>query len=198
MAKTKGAQNVPEDQKTRIFVLHEVGHKPSEIAKTVGITRSTVKGILRRNRKSVTAELRKERGSTRKCTPEMYQKLIQLVEANNSKTLIAISTLLQEEHGVQLSTRTIRRYLHEYCIESYVAAAKPFPSPKHIEARLQWCILRKQWTTNQWEQLAFSDETTFTLRPLKNHLRIWRKKGKLYLPTNIVPTFKSGSVSLSV
>ena len=172
IAKTIGAQNVPEDKKTQILVLHEVGNKPSEIAKSAGITRKTVKSFLRRNKKSVTAEFRKLSGWTQKCTPEMYQKLIQFVEANNSKPLFAASSLFQEEYGVQLSTLTTCRCLHEYGIESYVAAAKPVLSPKHIEARLQWCILRQQWTTNQREQVAFSDETTFILRPLKNYQRI--------------------------
>ena len=116
MAKTKEAQNVSEDQKTRILVLHEVEHKPSEIATTVGITRNTVEGILRRSKKSVTTELRKERGRTRKRKLEMYQKLIQVVETNNSKPLFAIYLLFQEEYGLQLSTRTMRGYLHEYGI----------------------------------------------------------------------------------
>ena len=113
MAKTKGGQNVPDDQKTRILVLLEVGYKPSEIATTVGIIRNTEKGILRRSKKSVTAELRKERVLNRNFTSEMYQKLIQFVETNNSKPLFAISTLFQEVYGVQLSTCTIYRYLHE-------------------------------------------------------------------------------------
>ena len=52
MAKTKGAQNVSEDQKTLILVLHEVEHKPSEIPTTVVINRNTVKGILRRTKRA--------------------------------------------------------------------------------------------------------------------------------------------------
>ena len=52
--------------------------------------------------------------------------------------------------------------------------------------------------TQQWDTVAFSDESSFTLRPLKNHTRIWRTIGTRYETDNIVPTFKSGNASLSI
>ena len=50
----------------------------------------------------------------------------------------------------------------------------------------------------QWDTVAFSDESSFTLRRLKNHTRIWRNFGTRYETDNIVHTFKSGNASLSI
>ena len=46
--------------------------------------------------------------------------------------------------------------------------------------------------------MAFTDESSFTLRPLKKHMRVRRKVNIRYVLKNIVPTFKSGYVPLCV
>ena len=50
----------------------------------------------------------------------------------------------------------------------------------------------------QWDTVVFSDESSFTLRPLKNHTRIWRNIGTRYEIDIIVHTFKSGNALLSI
>ena len=81
-----------------------------------------------------------------------------------------------------MSTPTIVKYLHEYGTESHVVVAKLFFSPKHIEGQLQWFILRQKWTENKWEQIAFSDEISFSLRPLENFQIILREERERYVP----------------
>ncbi len=51
----------------------------------------------------------------------------------------------------------IRRYLHANEIQSYLAAAKPYLSAKHIADRLNWCITWQQWATTPWDSAAFTD-----------------------------------------
>ena len=50
----------------------------------------------------------------------------------------------------------------------------------------------------QWDTVALSDESSFTLRPLKNHTRLWRTIGTRYETDNMVPTFKSSNALLSI
>ena len=47
------------------------------------------------------------------------------------------------------------------------------------------------------DKVAFTDEASFTLRSIKNHTKVWRKRNTRYVLENMVPTFKSGYVSLS-
>ncbi len=93
---------------------------------------------------------------------------------------------------------TIRRCLHINGIQSYIAEVKPYLSTKHITARLNWCTERERWATKQWDEVAFSDESSFTLRPVKNRSRVWRKVGTRYEIDDIVPTFKFGNASLRI
>ncbi len=44
----------------------------------------------------------------------------------------------------------------------------------------------------------FSDESSFTVRPTNLRAPVWRKEATRYDTANLVPTFKSGYVSLSL
>ena len=48
------------------------------------------------------------------------------------------------------------------------------------------------------DKVLFSDESSFTVRLKKLRKRVWRKQGKYFDVQNIVPTFKSGYVAISV
>ena len=54
------------------------------------------------------------------------------------------------------------------------------------------------WSIEEWNKVAFTDEASFTLRPLKNYVRVWRREGTGYETRNIIFTFKSVFVLLSV
>ena len=54
------------------------------------------------------------------------------------------------------------------------------------------------WRIAEWDKVAFTDEASFTLRLLKNYLRVWRREDTRYESRNTVSTYKSGFVSLSV
>ncbi len=58
--------------------------------------------------------------------------------------------------------------------------------------------MHQKWDLIQWAKVAFSDESTFTVRPTTQRKRVWRKEGERYRPVNFVPTFKSGYQSISV
>ena len=54
------------------------------------------------------------------------------------------------------------------------------------------------WTCEQWRKVAFSDESSFTVKPTSLRMRVWRKSGTAYVMDNIRPTFKSGYVCLNI
>ncbi len=83
-------------------------------------------------------------------------------------------------NGEKLSKNTIRKYLHTNGIKSYLAAVKQYLSTKHVAAGLKWCSEREHWTTREWDAAAFSDESSFMLRPVKKYSRVWRKVGTRY------------------
>ncbi len=58
--------------------------------------------------------------------------------------------------------------------------------------------MHRDWEMRQWGKVAFSDESTFTLKPTSLRKRVWREQGECYRTFNMVPTFKSGFESISV
>ena len=52
--------------------------------------------------------------------------------------------------------------------------------------------------TEECGKVAFSDESSFTVKPTSIRCRVWRKYGTRYELCNMRPTFKSGYVTLSV
>ncbi len=124
--------------------------------------------------------------------------MLNYVYNNNKQSLFAFAANFSTRDGVKISERTLLGYLQKNSIKSYVAASKPFLTTKHITARLNWCIIREQWSMQQWYKVAFTDESSFTLRHPKNYARVWRLEGTRYESNNMLPAFKSGYVSLSV
>ncbi len=67
-----------------------------------------------------------------------------------------------------------------------------------MRARKQWANKHQHWSNENWDSTIFSDESSFTLRSTSAHNKLWREASRRFEAANIVPTFKSGYVSLSV
>ena len=62
---------------------------------------------------------------------------------------------------VQVSSRTIRRRLHdEFNLKAYRPAAKPKLSAKNIKDRIKFCRKYQNWTIEDWKKVMFTDETS--------------------------------------
>ena len=88
--------------------------------------------------------------------------------------------------------------MHASNIRNYVAVSKPFLSKRNILARVEWAKLHRTFDANRWDTVAFSDESSFTVRPTTLRKRVWRTSDTRFNNQNLVPTFKSGFVSISV
>ncbi len=83
-------------------------------------------------------------------------------------------------------------------LRNYATVLKPYLSTKNIEARKEWVRTHKHYDAKQWHYVIFSDESSFTVRPLKQCARVWRNASICYETANMVPTFKSGYVCISL
>lgn len=99
--------------------------------------------------------------------------------------------------GVDVSTRTIRRKLNKSGLRGCVAAKKPLRTAKHRSNRLTWSKDRKDWTSQQWGQVLFSDESTFELIPGRR-VFVRRRKGEKYHHECVVSTVKHGGGKVMV
>ena len=137
-------------------------------------------------------------GRRQKPDPRCKRRLVTFVRKKNRRPLFAIAARFRTLGGVPLTSKAIRKYRDKSGIKSYIAAAKPYLSTKDNAARLNWCIMGQRWTQEKWKTVAFTDEASFTMHPLRYHKRELRAEHNRYVLDNMVHKFKSGYVSLSV
>ncbi len=58
--------------------------------------------------------------------------------------------------------------------------------------------MHQEWDIEQCGMVAFSDESSFTVKPTKGSKRVYKKVGERYRTVNLLPTFKSEFESISV
>ncbi|GFV83770.1 transposable element Tcb2 transposase [Trichonephila clavipes] len=51
--------------------------------------------------------------------------------------------------------------------------------------RLQWCREHKNWTTDQWSRVLFTDESRFSTRSDSQRVLIWSEIGTRFYTSNI-------------
>ncbi|GFX58525.1 transposable element Tcb2 transposase [Trichonephila clavipes] len=84
--------------------------------------------------------------------------------------------------GAPVSSRTIRSHLPE----GYLGPGRPLCvqplTPTHRRLCLEWFHARGNWTTVEWNQVVFSDESRFNLGSDDHCVRVWRPRGKRLNP----------------
>ena len=197
MGRVQGSKDITGDRKKCIVDMADAGLTHAYIGNYYSMPRSTVTNIVRRNRIAGLATIQK-----RGCKPKLSDRDIRMLRnyARNSrfKPLRTIVSEFKNNTGIEICVNTARKYLHQSGLQNYVAVSKPYLSTKNIEARKNWAHTHESYNTREWNSVIFSDESSFTVRPLKHSARVWRKTNDRYDPKNMVPTFKSGYVSMSV
>ncbi|GFX91262.1 transposable element Tcb1 transposase [Trichonephila clavipes] len=69
---------------------------------------------------------------------------------------------------------------------------------RNAAKRLQWCRDHLNWTELQWEQVIWSDESSFTLFQTSGHVFVWRTPTEAIHVDCLVPTVKHGEESVMV
>jgi hypothetical protein len=93
---------------------------------------------------------------------------------------------------------TIRNRLKEYGLNGRIARKKPLINENQKECRLAWAQNYLHWTVEQWRNVEFSDETSYTVFPRSGRKWIWRRVGEAYNPKYLVRTVKHGGGKIQV
>jgi DDE superfamily endonuclease/Transposase len=83
---------------------------------------------------------------------------------------------IMEKKGVSISSRTIRRRIHESGGKYINEIQKPPLTDNHREKRLQWA---KKYQNFSWDSVIFSDESTFQIFPSKKKTWQFDRKRKI-------------------
>ncbi|GFW63815.1 transposable element Tcb1 transposase [Trichonephila clavipes] len=99
---------------------------------------------------------------------------------------------------IRIVARKRKQSLSQITSEGRVGIRKPLVTARHALQRRQWCRTLRQWTPEQWQQVIWSDESTFTLFQITGRVYVGRTPKEAFAPECIVPTVEHGGGSLMV
>ena len=154
------------EEKTRCLTLLGEGRSVIHVSTIMKISRQAVYN-LKRAAKSVSPGMIPSRkpgsGAKRKTTKRTDQLLKRKVMSDPSITAATLKMELPELLK-DVSIRTIQHRLQkELGLPCRRAAKKPLLTKKMKKKRIQFRLKYKDWTSNDWKKVMFSDESTFRL-----------------------------------
>lgn len=180
----------------RAVALEDEGYSQRRIARTLGVPRTTIRDAIRRFRETGSYTRRPGQGRHRCTSARDDRFIVSNILRNRFRTASETRTQLSDVRNVTVSVRTIRRRLAEHNLKAFRPARVPELLPRHKRARLQFAREYAIWTTEQWKNVLFSDESRITLRGPDGRQRVYRRANERFAPCAIVETvgYQGGSI----
>lgn len=126
-----------------------------------------------------------------------YRQDALIVRQTKVKSNIS-SSEIKDQLNLNVSTKTIRRRLHEKGLSSRVSIKKPMITLKNKKKRLEFAKKYVDMPLSFWKKVVWSDESKFELVGKKTRRRVWRKVGEALLDRHTTKTVKFGGGSIMV
>jgi transposase len=174
-------------KRAAIIALSKTGMNYKDIAGEYGISKSGVGHIVKRFKDTGRADIKKRSGRPKVTTSADDRFIKRCVTVN---PFISSNDIKQELPFLRCHSRTISRRLSDkFGLKSRRAAKKPLLTAIQRKNRLNFCTKYKNWTTDMWRKVTFSDESTFQQFGSYRHW-VRRPVGARYVPRYTTPTIK--------
>ena len=85
---------------------------------------------------------------------------------------------MKEQSGLNVSTSTIQKALHEKGLRSYREQWKFILDEENRKRRVRWCEAREAWTMEDWGHIGFTDEMSIEVGGAYGVSLVWREKSE--------------------
>lgn len=102
-------------------------------------------------------------GRPRKTSTRTDREIKRLAKSKKKENISKITRELKESLDDPPSRMTVSRRVHESTARCYRLTKKPLILSSNKEDRWKWAETHLNWTTRQWEQVVWSDESRMTL-----------------------------------
>jgi len=183
------SKELTSEKRAQIVILHKERQSSRTIAKKLSVSQTAVVKALKRFEEQKDFKSRSRSGRPKLTSVRMDIAIVKAAKFSPRASASAIQARLPASERGKPSTRTIRRRLFDAGLKSYRPARKPKLSAKNIKDRIAFCKKYQAWTSEQWERVMFSDESTFTqFYSFCRHVR--RPSGERHNPKYVIPTVK--------
>jgi hypothetical protein len=168
------------------------GRESSDIAQELGITYATVNKYAN---KYFPAREKSKGGRPAVITARTKNYVrIQVLQGHLRTAKEVHQTLL--DLGYAISYRGAINMLNSMNFFAAIKVKKPLLSSKHRKQRLAWARKYKNWTSDDWRRVIFSDETKINIWGSDGCKYYWTRPGDSLKPHHIDVTVKHGGGSL--
>ena len=88
--------------------------------------------------------------------------------------------------------------LRKYHIKKWLAAQRPALTAEHAQRRLAFAQKHRDWSTEEWKSIIFSDECSIERGAGKRRPWVFRMPGQKYDKDKIDPKSKGKDISIIV
>lgn len=179
-------RDISDFLKGQIVTLNAEGYSQCSIAERLHISRCAVQNVLKLGGTS----RRVNCGRRRKTTPRQDRFVKSVVTASPHTSSNRIAQLAQE-HGINISSRTVRRRLSDdFGLVARRPAKKPLMTKKQLRDRLNFCHALKDKPAEWWDRVMFTDESTFQQLRSSGYNYVRRPAGERLNPKYTIKTVK--------
>jgi transposase len=171
------------DDRIRVRTLREMGHTHTAIACHLGLTRNQVQYASQR---PSTPQRRSGRPST--LSADATDQIIEWICASKANRRCRWDQI-PRKLGLDIGYYAVRYTLRKAGFSCRLARRKPPISERNREARLAFALEHRDWTSEQWNSVLWTDETW---QIGGRHTRTWvtRRRGEEWDPTCIIERFQ--------
>ena len=156
-----GKQLTPS-KKGQILGMIQSGMSARRAAAHFSVNKSVADCLFRKFKS--TGSIKRTPGSGRppKTSARQDRRIVRMVLQDREVTALQIKASLDL---LDISDETIYRRIERLTdLKSYCKLLKPHINELQRKRRVDWCIDHRDWTTEQWQKVIWSDESPFTLR----------------------------------
>lgn len=152
-------RELSEVERGQIVLLKKQGVSIHEIARQMNFSRCAVRTTIRRF-EEIGCYKNKPRSGRKKVTTIREERILERMSLRNRRLSSKdLSSQLYQQYKVKISPRTMRRRLCDVGLKGCKARRKPYLTPAHKKQRLLWARKYKNWTSEDWAKVMWTDES---------------------------------------
>ncbi|QRV85612.1 Transposable element Tc1 transposase [Ceratobasidium sp. AG-Ba] len=186
-----GGTEYSEFDRGRMVALRSQGLSYPQIAQELNFSLSGVYSFLQRYNKYHTYKSRPRSGRPVAISPRKERHIVATLRKHRFHSYRNVAELV----GNKTTWMQVRNVAHQNGYHRRSARRKPYLRQSTVDQRLKWA---KDNTGRDWNGVAWSDECSLETGESPGQTMVTRRPGEEFLPSTIVPTFRSGRKTLMV
>lgn len=187
-----------QDLKEAVIRGLKQGLTHSALSRQFSVPRTVVSYWVKKEKIAGNVKNNPRSGRPRKTSENLDRVVKRLSQSNPRLTARHIRDDLEANHAVNVHVSTVKRRLASWGLHGRRPSKKPLISKKNRKARLDFARCHRDWTSDDWSKVAFSDESKFNLFSSDGIKYIRRPANKRHDVKYQVPTVKHGGGNVMV